>query len=1198
MIVIDGWYTFTLIVKRSWLLAALLLAASPLRAVIVSGRVVSDAGQPMPGVQVSLSQVSIASCCHDAATPTSFDGTFQFDVPAAVYLAHFETRTPFYPQPRRIDARLGSQNIQLQMTREPRRYVPDDPPRAGRISVSTPDDRGMTTIHGAPGAVGANHFVVLVNSDTGDTAVAEAGAGGAFEATLFAPPGTSILIKSDPYGDSMRNAAAQAGMNIPTVGKPPAGGAPADVTGVDLGTMAAISGTYVDVPLPPADGGRVAVGGAGGPFPSSRAGLPTWVMRGTLNRAHFNAGETLELNGTITIASPAVSSIDKIGANALLWFERLTFNDGTPAHGTAVQVSSLLTPTGLGIMHGMPPGICSRCTAVTRFDIPRVTAERAEAAFTMQLAFPSDMPPGHYRGLLLFGFSGYPGEDPPSRPQILLDSGNHEGPAIISIGPIRIGSPAAPRLYWTLLTDTLSEGTRGAMPVEDERCCAVTAIIQAPARHLVIPRVHPRTQTPIRYRLEPFALMVSAGDRGLIPPPPAVRFRFPSGRLTVRMEQPDGTVATIGPAPFVQARVTGPIDRNGMVPDPGGLSLHDAYQLTTLDPRFEVEFPSEGPYRISLEGEIEDRDGTTWVGRGTYEVLVGRPLVLDTAVLPGTPFEVGNALTGSVTIVPPVPARIDLRTQLYHAETRTLDRTETYAANRFGTASGPVIRFDGPGEYRVDMTVSHRNAEGRWWFGSRTWGGVVATPSTPVITHGMRGIDDQPSDQRRAWFFRSATTSKLGSGHVHFPFHSGDVTWNQERDAALPRVTFDDREGSLFQLLQVDGQAAAIGEAPFHLSTPGGSDPHFDPSAVELWNYAYRSVQRPAVRIREQVSDSSFLPSLYWRFSDQYGQQAGNGRNGDRPNDFKFQFAASVFRGRALATPQYSIYGSLFVHVPDTDPRGGTRTFPPFQGNGGGPSGGPLFTLKGKDIDLFFHPTGLRPGTIAETGQRLTLAGYSAPTLPSKVEWVLTAPSGTKRTIAGQASAIGYLYDSELTANEPGVWSAKVKILFDGVLPSTNAAVSPPFPAGDVLGSRNGEFNFYVVDRSDPPLPLAPLPAFVRPADGPVTITAAPPPGLSDMRLYYTTTMSGFILEEGSTGALSYSYDAQRLAADFPNLDLYDAEGFGGVDLITISLLVTGTDAVGHRKSFARQVVLRGEEVQVTDQTPVAIPTRRRSLRR
>ena len=141
------------------------------------------------------------------------------------------------------------------------------------------------------------------------------------------------------------------------------------------------------------------------------------------------------------------------------------------------------------------------------------------------------------------------------------------------------------------------------------------------------------------------------------------------------------------------------------------------------------------------------------------------------------------------------------------------------------------------------------------------------------------------------------------------------------------------------------------------------------------------------------------IPNPYWRFNDRYADQIGVGEHGDLPGEFKFQYGAAVLHGSALDQAHYAIYGSLFVLVPDDDPDG-TRTFPPFQGNGGGPSGGPLFALKGEDIDLFIHLTGVRPGSVLETGNTFALVGAIGPTLPAKVAYTVTEPTGSSDTSA------------------------------------------------------------------------------------------------------------------------------------------------------------------------------------------------------
>ena len=139
----------------------------------------------------------------------------------------------------------------------------------------------------------------------------------------------------------------------------------------------------------------------------------------------------------------------------------------------------------------------------------------------------------------------------------------------------------------------------------------------------------------------------------------------------------------------------------------------------------------------------------------------------------------------------------------------------------------------------------------------------------------------------------------------------------------------------------------------------------------------------------------------------------------------------AVLHGSALDQAHYAIHGSLFVLVPDDDPDG-QRTFPPFQGNGGGPSGGPLFTLKGEDIDLFIHLTGVRPGSVLETGNTFALVGAVGPTLPAKIAYTVTAPDGSKWTFSGQANSIGYYYepDDNFIVDQPGRYTVDLRVTY------------------------------------------------------------------------------------------------------------------------------------------------------------------------
>ena len=502
-----------------------------------------------------------------------------------------------------------------------------------------------------------------------------------------------------------------------------------------------------------------------------------------------------------------------------------------------------------------------------------------------------------------------------------------------------------------------------------------------------------------------------------------------------------------------------------------------------------------------------------------------------------------------------------------------------------------------PGEYRVDITASYADEEGVMWMGSRSWGSVVETPGGAIIAHGARygGSLPNPREDHRSWFHMNDNDY---DNHFPFPFHSGDVVWMKNEEGAerfgnphsmVLQATVQDTEGQLvnivrsrlrdiYQEFQLE-PLISQGEIPLISTSSTEISPFLQPEASDNhWAYAYSGAARPGVSVREIVSERD-TGNTYWRFEDFYNYQLGNGKNGDRENDFKFMFNGTVYRAPDQNLYSYAAYGSMWVMLPDDDPVGG-RVFPPFQGAAGGPSGGPIMTLKGQEIDIFFHPMGVRAGTILEKGDRASFSGQIGPPLNSKVSMTITSPGGQIWSIDGQANKVGYFYDpaTDFTVTETGVYTVDVHVWHDG---QTSAGpVEEPFPSGNVLGSNNGRYEFYVVNRSEQPLHVGIQgQSIVRPADGALSFPIQPPSDLSNIQLHHTTVMPGFILEQGSDGNLNFTYDATRLAQDFPNLDLLDHDYRAGADTVTLSLLVSGTNGDGNTEYRARQILLQGEEL-------------------
>ena len=102
----------------------------------------------------------------------------------------------------------------------------------------------------------------------------------------------------------------------------------------------------------------------------------------------------------------------------------------------------------------------------------------------------------------------------------------------------------------------------------------------------------------------------------------------------------------------------------------------------------------------------------------------------------------------------------------------------------------------------MDITARGEDAQGQLWMGSRTWGGVVAPIDPLIVAHGRRGIDEQETIGPQ-WFTRDQIgIPDDGSGHVPFPFQSGDVTWLENEDSAIPLMSFHDPSRQLTMMMQ------------------------------------------------------------------------------------------------------------------------------------------------------------------------------------------------------------------------------------------------------------------------------------------------------------------------------------------------------------------------------------------------------------
>ncbi|MCJ7622502.1 MAG: hypothetical protein MUO76_03290 [Anaerolineaceae bacterium] len=812
---------------------------------------------------------------------------------------------------------------------------------------------GYTRVEGQPGAIPGSYPVYIASPNTANNAVTRSKGDGSFSTEIIAPPGAWVLVKYDPTGGNLLH---------PEIINDPR---PAGVNGA-LGALAQVPHESVDA-------------GEGISFSIATTTFGSYLdmqIEGVMNGNFVPAG-IVEINGVVNVF-PDPSVLDalrnrRININAEV---NPIFNqNGRPRIQIDQFFSNILTPSGFPVENWTFGHI-----AADGFESGELQPDESgtflSAPVHIHFELPQDIPPGVYGVWFETHYPDEFGEVRGTRVDVNPFLANHAK----MFPPFKIGNPAEPRLVWTLLTDVPSyDGSRGTISFEDRGDFQISNRIAHQSHAFIIPHTSKENGDLITYRLEPYAPMIAHGDR-YVPNPSYLDFKFPSGELNVNVIRPDGSVDHLGSAPFSGVNSRTPVTSGGFTLDNGGGHLAEVFQLTTNTGMFDYQFDAYGEYIIEMSGFLEDIYGNVYQGGGTYSVFTANQLDFEPATLPMTPFEVGDAFNPGVTILPGLPADVDVHITIF-AYSNPDQVTENHVsgkANRFGVFTPgpetPKIIFGEPGEFSVETTIQYTDPEGKLWMGATRWGMIVAPQEPGIMAHGRRGRDNEPVGQAKLWFFDPLEEGS--DAHVQLPYASGDILWQTKNDAARVIITVQDLEGSVeASILSLsnrglyrmdDQQRVALGELPLYSATTEWRfNPNLFPEEITVFGYFYCGVERPGERVREIVSTDD-LGTGYWRFEENYHLQPGLGVGGELPNDFKFQFGGAVYRDPANDILEYAIYNTLWVLIPDEDPLE-TRVAPPFQGLNGGPNGGPIMVLDGQDIDAFVMPLAVRPGTGSST---------------------------------------------------------------------------------------------------------------------------------------------------------------------------------------------------------------------------------------
>lgn len=926
------------------------------------------------------------------------------------------------------------------------------PPRADLV-LARVTGAWSVRVEGAPGAVPPGAHVLVADGGTARGALVRAGADGAFRADVLSAPGGQLQVATVP----------------PQVAQEVARGRPLHEALHQV--IHAQPSTYVRVPstAPVAQTGHVVFGSP-------------WAFEGRVDAG----GADVRVVGTLRIHDARSGDVPVV-VRLLPLFDA----EGDPLAGFA-YATSRRTPSGLALeattREGDGLAVATACQATA-----------GACAVDVQVPF-ADAPTGGFVVMLAVALPGDPAyEMDPPRDYVKTSPRAFDQADGSPLAFVRRGG-TDPTLGTLLLVDTPTQAARGVEPDGASWGWANRIAFQPPLH------VTPRTDAgePIAYTLEPYLPHVGVTDRDGVAPflldlDPA------ASTWTVRVRAPDGTVTTLGPHAFDEVVTRTATTHEGELLNNGGGNVNGVPRLARLDDAFRHAFATDGEHVIEAEGVARDRAGNAFRIGGTYRVLVAEPMDLDLGMLPGTPLAAGDYVDRAIQVHPPVPAEIAYRFRAWTGPdaTLTLDSWTRGNASAFGwfhPHAGHPVRPMEAGEYRVDVFANHTTTDGRRMAAAWSFGGVIVDAAgDPLETRGRKGIDQDAQDLAR--FHRSETGIPVGGNHFNFPYHPGDVSWQTDDDSMEVRITLDEPslEAALLRALPdplrfepplPGGPVNAGGATALRARVAQGQTPLLSGGTLEA--YAYATVERPGVRVRELVKED-YVPNGYWRFDETYTLQPGVGPAGDLPQDYKLLLGGAVVRDGAAGLLRTGGYASLWIDVAKDDPRG-SRTLDPFA-----PDAGPL--LPG--VAAFYEPTGLRAGSLLVVGDVADFGGYVAPLGPHVVRIEVESPSGKTRAFEGRANPWGHLHDPAMNfvVDEPGVWRATVAV---------EACKAGACLRGGLNDARTS-FGFYVASADAPPLPLAP-PAWLTPGGA----LALDVEGVSDG--HATAWMPGWLIEARAVG--------------------------------------------------------------------------------
>jgi hypothetical protein len=873
-----------------------------------------------------------------------------------------------------------------------------------------------------------------------------------------------------------------------------------------------------------------------------------WRTQVTVSPETWRPGSAVRVASSLTVTAAHLAGLEAAGIKAeafllLITSERTFDAEGHLRLASDERMSTLLTPSGLAIEGGIQGAVTNRfgydwrtpldVYLIRALSQSRDAGKERKVFFTATAQLPQSFPPGIYRVRLDYGvraknrnyslsgegfatrpfFKGRPTESHIFSPPIPA-SGRHVSGTLIDSSHIR------PRIPWVLLADYNSNGYRGVVADEDRSHFALSNrnIIHD---DVVIP-LYDDAGRQISYSLEPQFPADTIEARNNIP------WEHTQGELTVEVISPNGTVTSLGTAPFLGKK--------------GNWPTTQRTEFTAWKP------PMYGLYTVKATGWISDIWGNRYEGGGTYHFWVAKRLTMATATFQGVPYPVGAKYGRDIGFAPAVPADVEITATLFRNSdpdntVTVVSAGKATSGGLFGSSQGAKqLLLDSPGEYFARILATYKDPDGHLWVCTMRHAGVVYPADSPIVAKGKKLLIGSRYVDRGETHFEGYSvpgTDVSYLAHITFPYQAGDViliaSEQQGCNKIEPVLIWEDRT----RPAPYDPKVQGVGATNLKIRTANGYSPHLFPEYITEWAYYYGAAPRPGFMSRFLVAENG-ARAPYWPTSpNSFGGQIGTSANGDLPGDIYRLLGGVVMRKKDQA-PAYAGYMSSAFLLPEGT--NNNRVIAPGEEDVIGSNG----------EKARFYLVSTRPGSVYETGAGFIPVAQIDPMLPVSVVFTLTYPDGRVKVAEGTGDVFGSFAGTERwTLDIPGVYRYFIEGTWQG-----HKGYMPGLPPGGGI--------FYVVEKDRPAGPQTlnvSLPAQTTFNPGqPFTINGSSTAPM----VHYAAVIPGAVIDQGELavvgGKFRYVFDPVAIHAKTPTYDIVN--------------LINGKPEIGkivHLTFFARE---------------------------